>query len=187
MSLGREGLSEHGVLQLLKLSHTACSHNCSLERHDQQALGTPLSYIPWHHSTIQCIVDGYAAASHCDFVQDSSDASSSNGSPSPSRSRSKQQKTAASTTVPQPFNITQPRPKPPPQPEPIPSAPKPKPPPKPREGPTREELAIEAARAANRAAIAARQPDPRYAWRQDWCAFAWAGQEGPSKPSIPLT
>jgi len=92
-------------------------------------------------------------------VQDSSDASSSNGSPSPSRS--KQQKTAASTTVPQPFNITQPRPKPPLQPEPMPSAPKPKPPPKPREGPTREELAIEAARVANRAAIAARQADPR--------------------------
>ncbi|KAF8060087.1 CFAP99 [Scenedesmus sp. PABB004] len=59
------------------------------------------------------------------------------------------------------FALSQPRPKPPPAPEPPPPARRARPPPRPSPGPTREQLAIEAARAANRAAAEARRADPR--------------------------
>jgi len=65
-------------------------------------------------------------------------------------------KHARSATVCMPFDIAAPRPKPPPQPEAMPPAPRPKPPPALHTGPTKEQLAIEAASVANRAAARAR-------------------------------
>ncbi|GMH36406.1 hypothetical protein BSKO_04274 [Bryopsis sp. KO-2023] len=60
-----------------------------------------------------------------------------------------------------PFNLTKPKPKPPPLEEAIPDPIKPKQPPPKLEGPTKEERAIEAAKAMNRKEQAAKYSDPR--------------------------
>ncbi|KAK9810024.1 hypothetical protein WJX72_003564 [[Myrmecia] bisecta] len=66
------------------------------------------------------------------------------------------------TTVPAPFPLSHPRPKPMPIEQPPPPPVKGQPPPPPREGPTREEKAIEAAKQRNREQAAAKYSDPRH-------------------------
>jgi hypothetical protein len=97
----------------------------------------------------------YVCPACCLQEASSSNGNSSRACSSPARSRK------PTPTVPQEFKLSQPCPKPLPQPEPVPPAVKPKPPPKFQPGPTKEQLAIEAAKAAHRQAAAARQADPR--------------------------